>query len=209
MDDRSKRMTVQAQWHKGEKVYNEFYSRGGWKYSFWKEYLWHRKHFVKRFGLRRGMQILEVACGNGFHTHLFNRMGFPCLGVDRSSAAIEWAQSHYPECTYHCLDLMGELPMPERGFDVVFARGCSNYHYDLESEQSLATTRHLMNFVTPGGIFVMMIVSDLSGDRPPEKIWQNRLEDYQKHFAQFGKASRVEWVPKEKMVICALWQPAQ
>ena len=79
---------VQADPARGDSVYNEFYAKGGWKYSLWKEYWWHRRNIVRRFGLRSGMRILEVACGNGFHTNLLRRMGFNATGVDRSPAGI-------------------------------------------------------------------------------------------------------------------------
>jgi SAM-dependent methyltransferase len=196
-------MTVQADPKRGERFYNRFYNNGGWKYSLLKEYLWHRRHLVSRFGLRRGMRILEVACGTGFHTNLLNRMGFECIGVDRSSVGIEWAQAHYPKSTYHCCDISGDMPVEPGSFDVVYARGCSHYHYDLFSEKALRTTTHLMGYLKPGGVFVMVIVSDLSGRMPPGKIRQNTLADYERHFSSFGHKWSVAW--HKNMVICGLY----
>lgn len=195
-------MTVQADAERGDAFYNRFYADGGWKYAFWREYLWHRRHVVKRFGLRRGMRMLEVACGNGFHTNLFNRMGFCCIGIDRSQAGIEWARKQYPNTTYYCRDILGDLPVDEASFDVVLARGCSHYHYDLMSEQATRTTDHLMRFLKPGGVFVMVIVTDRSGRREPGKVWQNRLEDYERHFSSFGLAWSVDW--HKGVAICGL-----
>lgn len=188
---------------RGDAVYNEFYSRGGWKYSTWKEFWWHRRHLVKRFGLRRGMTIMEVGCGNGFHTNLFNRMGFRCVGLDRSPRGIAWARKHFPRSTYYCCDINDDLPVDRESFDVVFARGCSDYHYDLMRERPLATTKRLMQFVKPGGVFVMIIVTDRSGRRDPDKVWHNRIEDYQEHFSSFGLKWSVDWA--EGMAICALY----
>ena len=199
------RLTVQADPARGDPVYNDFYRRGGWKYSFWKEYWWHRRHLVKRFQLRRGMGILEVACGNGFHTNLLRRMGFSCVGVDRSEEGIAWARSHYPKSTYHCADALGVLPVALGGFDVVFARGCSHYHYDLMADQAVTTTRHLLNYLKPGGVFVMVIVTDLSGSKEPDKIWHNSLDDYRTHFSSLGDRWSVDWV--NGMAVCGLWRP--
>ncbi len=187
---------------RGDAHYNEFYKKGGWKYSFVKEYLWHRKNLVKRFELRRGMKGLEVACGNGFHTNLLTRMGLDCVGVDRSEAGIGWARDHFPKATYHCCDLMGDLPVDKGSRDVVYARGCSNYHYDQMSLRALDTTQHLLSYVKPGGVFVMVIVTNLSGKKDAGSIWHNTLEDYDKHFSSFGLDWSVDWV--KGMVICGL-----
>ena len=105
---------------RGQDFYTHFYASGGWKYSFRCEYRWHRKHLVKRFRLKRGMRMLEVACGCGFHTHLYNRMGFDCIGIDRSQTGIDWAQAHYSQHTYHCCDVL-DMPLEHHVFDVVIA----------------------------------------------------------------------------------------
>ncbi len=195
-------MNGQVNLERGNAFYEQFYRTGGWKYSFWKEYWWHRRNVVKRFNLRRGMRILEVACGSGFHTSLLNRMGFTCIGVDRSQAGIKWARSHFPRGVYHCGDVTGDMPVEPGSFDAVLARGCSYYHYDLITDRALSTTAHLMRYLKPGGVFIMVIVTDLSGRREPDKVWQNTLEDYQRHFSSFGMRWSVEWVAG--MAICSL-----
>jgi len=192
---------------RGDAVYNEFYRTGGWKYSFFKEYLWHRRNVVRRFALRRGMRMLEVACGNGFHTNLFRWMGFDCVGVDRSRAGIEWAQKRFPRCTFHCCDL-SDLAFTPATFDVLIARGCSHYHYDLMSDLALGTTDTLMRYLRPGGVFVMVIATDLSGRREPGRIWDNVLEDYRRHFSSFGRRWSVDWI--KGAAVCGLYnQPAK
>jgi SAM-dependent methyltransferase len=189
---------------RGDAFYEKFYQTGGWRYTFWKELLWHRRHVVKRFGLRRGMRILEVACGTGFHTNLLNRMGFDCIGIDRSRAGIQWAQANYPRSTYCCSDIEDELPVEKESFDVVFSRGCSQYHYDLRTERALATTGTLLEYLRPGGVFIMIIATDLSGRREPDHIWHNTLEEYRSHFSSFGAKFSVDWV--RGMAICGLWR---
>ncbi len=193
--------TVEAHEVRGIARYDEFYRTGGWKYSYWKESRWHRKHVIRRFGLKRGASVLEVACGSGFHTNMFTRLGFQAVGVDRSEEGIRWARAHYPMTEYHCRDLR-ELDFPPQSFDMVFARGCSHYHYDLMGRKALHTTASLMRFVRPGGLFVMIIVTDLSGRKEPDKIWHNALDDYRRHFAFFGQRFDVDWV--DGMAVCAL-----
>jgi SAM-dependent methyltransferase len=193
--------TIEADEVRGVEKYNDFYKTGGWKYSYWKEARWHKKHLIRRFGLTKGMRVLEVACGSGFHTNMLTRLGFDAVGVDRSEEGIRWAKAHYPMTEYLCCDLR-ELTFEPQSFDLVFARGCSHYHYDLMGRKAMHTTASLMRFVKPGGRFVMIIVTDLSGRKEPDKIWHNTLDDYRKHFAFFGKRYDVEWI--DGMAICAL-----
>lgn len=199
-------VTREASAERADAFYEAFYRDGGWKYSFWREYLWHRRHVVKRFALRKGMHLLEVACGNGFHTDLFRRMGFACAGVDRCAAGIEWARAHYPKSVYHRADITGELPVEPGSFDVVLARGCSHYHYDLRSPQAMDTTRRILTLLQPGGVFILVIVSDLSGRREPDKVWQNTLDDYERHFSSFGERWSVDW--HNGVAICGLCRTA-
>ena len=182
--------------------YNEFYRDGGWKHSYRREYAWHKRNVARRFRLKRGMRMLEVACGAGFHTHVFNRMGFDCVGVDRSQSGIEWACEHHPKWTYHCCDFRA-MPFPPASFDIVFARGFSYYHYDLAGPESHEATDTLMAHLKPGGLFVMIIATDLSGRREPGKIWQNTLNDYHDHFSSFGRRWSVAAV--DGIAICGLW----
>lgn len=184
--------------------YADFYRRGGWKYSFWKEYWWLRRNLVKRFKLRRGMRVLEVACGAGFQTHVLNRMGLKCVGVDVCPTAIELARQRRPRWAYHCADAMGEMPVERGSFDCVFARGFSNYHYDLTTPESLATTARMLEYVNTGGVFVMSIKTDLSGRRPLGQIWHNTLDAYRCHFRSFGRPWSVDH--DKGMVVCGLWK---
>lgn len=187
---------------RGEAFYKDWYKTGGWKYSIWKEFWWHRRHVVKRFGLKRGGRMLEIACGGGFHTNLFNRMGFDCVGVDRSEAGIEWARSHYPKRRFHVCDFRN-MPFKPASFDVVLARGFSFYHYDLTSAEALGATSTLIRYLKPGGVFIMIIVTDLSGKREADQIWHNTLEDYRLHFSSFARKWSVGWI--NGAAVCGLY----
>ena len=187
---------------RGTLFYDRHYADGGWNYSFRKEYRWHKREVMKRFGLRRGAQMLEVACGNGFHTDVFNRMGFDCIGIDRSEVGIAKARDLFPKWTYHCCDLT-EMPFDREEFDVIVARGCSHYHYDLMSDIALETTETLAKLLRPGGVFIMIIVTDLSGRRGPDKIWHIVLYDYRRHFSSRGRRWSVDWA--EGTAICGLY----
>ena len=44
---------------------------------------------------------------------------------------------------------------------------------------------------------------DRSGRRDPDKVWHNRIEDYQEHFSSFGLKWSVDWAGG--MAICGLY----
>ena len=85
---------------------------------------------------------------------------------------------------------------------MVIARGCSHYHYDLMDPIALETTRTLLRYLESGGVFVMIVVTDRSGRRDPDKIWQNKEEDYRRHFSSFGLEWSVDWV--KGTAVCGL-----
>lgn len=184
--------------------YDRFYADGGWKYSFVREWLWHRKHLIKRFRIPRGARVLEAACGAGFHTNLLNYMGLNCIGVDQSETGIRWAREHYPTRRYICADIRDALPLDVEAFDVVFTRGCGIYHYDLASPLAMRTTPILMRYLRPGGVFVLVIVTDLSGRKDEDNVWQNTLDDYRAHFSAFSPRYSVDW--HKGLAICAAWK---
>ena len=186
--------------------YDVFYENGGWRYGFVREWLWHRRHLVRRFGLRRGRRMIEVACGIGFHTNLYCRMGFECVGFDANETAVRIARERYPRRTFQVADARGDLPFEANTWDVVITRGCSLYHYDLALPRTHETTANLLRYLRPGGLFVLIIATDLSGRRDAGRIWQNTLEDYQQHFAAHGSNASVDW--HKGMVICGLRKEA-
>lgn len=182
--------------------YDRFYAAGGWRYSRVREWWWHRRHFVRRFQLSRGMRLLEVACGMGFHTDLFCRMGFDCAGVDACETAIRLAKERFSGRAFHLADARGVLPFDMNTFDVIVTRGCSLYHYDLSTQPPRDMTANLLRYVKPGGIFVLMIATDLSGRREPGQIWHNQLDDYRAHFGAFDRPCTVDW--HKGMAICSV-----
>lgn len=174
-------------------VYDDFYAAGGWRYSLVREWWWHRKNLMKRFDLPRGLRMLEVACGSGFHTNLFCRMGLDCVGMDINPAGIEYAKAHYPEREFVQADATADLPFDESSFDIVITRGCSIYHYDLSGSIALNMTANIMRYLKPGGRFILIIATDLSGNKPTDNIWQNTLDDYRGHFHEFDPQCSVDW----------------
>jgi len=60
--------------------------------------------------------ILDVGCGRGHNTNLFDRLGMRAEGIDLNAESIETARRTYPSATFHCHDVH-DLPFDDASFD--------------------------------------------------------------------------------------------
>lgn len=189
--------------HPHRSDYDEFYSEGGWRYSARRE----RRSIVKRIigplKLERGLRLLELGCGMGFHSSLFSKQGFRVVGVDASKAGIDYARDHFPGPSFLNLDAMDlSSELEHESFDVIFVRGMSWYHYELDGVNSHGVdvpgcTRELFRFLTKGGVFILQIRTDFSGRRPDGEVHHNRFDDYVGLFEPLGEIVLVsDWKGK-------------
>lgn len=143
--------------------------------------------------LQRGIKLLELGCGMGFHSNLFSKLGFEVVGIDISEVAITYAKSHFSGPQFFNLDatnLSSEFKYEH--FDAIFARGMSWYHYELNGVNKHginvpSCTQEFFRFLTKGGIFILQIKTDLSGRRPDNNVHHNKFEDYVTLFSSFGE----------------------
>src|SRR5262249_41655932 len=102
-----------------------------------------------------GKSVLDLACGEGFHTRVLRQEGAARVaGVDISTAMIELArqaEAHAPLGIEYVVSDVKELALGET-FDVVFAAYLLNYAQTENELQQMcdAIARHLR----PGGRFV-------------------------------------------------------
>src|SRR5690242_7309161 len=71
--------------------------RGRWHYNYTglrarvREWAKLKFHIVRHFGIAKGSRVLEVACGQGQHVALMDRLGMRTTGVDVSiEADVRW-----------------------------------------------------------------------------------------------------------------------
>ncbi|HYO62422.1 MAG TPA: class I SAM-dependent methyltransferase [Pyrinomonadaceae bacterium] len=177
----------------GDRIYyNRFYGRGGWEYS--KE---HQREFlverlIKPLNLTPGSKVLEIGCGMGLHSGLLHELGFDVTGVDVSEVGIQHARTNFPGPTFFAMDLANE-EFGEEEFDVIYSRGMSWYHYELDgvNEDGVdvpRATEGLFRKLKKGGVFVLQISTDFSGGRDPQSgVHYNRLGAYVSLFERFGE----------------------
>ncbi|MCD6284140.1 class I SAM-dependent methyltransferase [bacterium] len=65
-------------------------------------------------------RVLDLGCGTGYGTKILNGVSEEVYGIDKSSAAIEYAKKKYPGPKYICC-LAEDLPFEDNFFDNVVA----------------------------------------------------------------------------------------
>ena len=172
--------------------YDRFYCFGGWPY----ELEFERRTLqvtIDAAGWRAGQRLLEVGCGVGVHAKVLADMGLHVTAMDASANGIAMARKQYgglDHLTYVVADLSSWEP-EHKQFDSIYARGMSYFHYELDGVNCRGVdvpgqTARLFSWLRPGGVFVLQISSDLSGDRWKTRVHSNRYRDYVDLFERFG-----------------------
>ena len=110
---------------------------------------------MKLIGDPRGLDVLDVACGEGFYTRLVRERGAARVaGIDLSHGMIELARTQEMRHRLGIEYVVGdarELPVT-RQFDLVMAAYLLNYAHDRRELQTMY--RSLARSLRPGGRFV-------------------------------------------------------
>jgi len=137
-------------------------------------------------GLKQGSSVLDVGCGQGFFSYLFNKHGMRVLGVDLSETGIRIAESLYGQLgiTFTVSDVEAAA-FPEK-FDCVFVRSCSLYNNGAFPGDGEVTTK-LLRHLKDGGVFIFVYNSNFSSKT--SSTWRyHSLRDVQQHFSRYPNA---------------------
>jgi SAM-dependent methyltransferase len=173
--------------------YEKKYAGGkGWEYDFETERN-RLKLITDAVGLRRGDAVLEIGCGEGFHSHVLYEMGFRVTGNELTAAGVATGRERHPVVNYiqgDTLEVMDRLPRDH--FDMILARGHSWWHYRLVKDELRgidvpANTARLFEHLKPGGHFVLCIRTDFTGTHVKGKVSNNAWQDYVDLFSPLGE----------------------
>jgi SAM-dependent methyltransferase len=168
-------------------------------------------HHVNRYKLAasyitRGCLALDVCCGTGYGTDILRQAGAgQAMGIDLSPDAIEYARSHYPECSFvqesvaHFLD-GSNSPEPDV---VTFFEAIEH----LEQSVGLSILNSIQASLAHDGNFFVSTPRDIRADVNPDHItqWQfdelhgeltSRFEDVD-IFGQDWATGRFSWANPE------------
>lgn len=175
-------------------VYDRKYSQGGWDYDRATEEA-RLQRMVDAAGLTPPASIIEIACGQGFHTGLLSEMGFRVVGNDYSEVGISNARKAYPHIEFHWGDSR-DLPdkLGRERFDGLLVRGHSHHHYELPLQglsrkqvDVAQSTQAMFDLVKPGGAVMVFVRTDFSGGTTEAGVINNELAAYLDFFGRFGR----------------------
>ena len=166
--------------------YNESYRKKNYfHYQSW-VYAPYISSLISYSGLKKESSVLDVGCGQGFFSSLFNKYGMRVHGVDLSEAGVEMARNQYgrPGLTFSVEDV--ETARFAELFDCVFVRSCSLYNTKAFSVQK-EVTHSLLRHLKTGGLFIFVYNSNFSS-KESRKWRYHTLEDMNNHFAEYPEA---------------------
>lgn len=173
--------------------YDIKYSQGGWNYDRDKE-VKRLSVLIEGAGLKPPATLIEIACGQGFHTNLLHEMGFKVVGSDLSTVGIENAKKAYPHIEFfqgNSMDMPARLG--KEVFDGLVVRGHTHHHYDLPVQGKnqkhvdvVLSTQRMFDLVKPGGHVMMTVRTNFAGGLHNGKVRNNELGAYVKLFMLFG-----------------------
>jgi SAM-dependent methyltransferase len=173
--------------------YEQKYVTGaGWKYDYAAERT-DLKRITDALGLKPGDAVLEIGCGEGFHTKILYDLGFRVIGNEQTEAGITSARRQHPLVNYIQGDSLGLLDiLPREHFDMILARGHSWWHYQLTADNPRGidvpgNTRKMFELLKPGGFFVLRIRTDFSGTHPKGSVANNTRQAYVDLFSPLGR----------------------
>jgi SAM-dependent methyltransferase len=170
--------------------YGSFYRRGGWIYDPEREAQFLLTRIIRPLRISRGTPVLELGCGTGLHAALLQCLGMRVIAIDSCQEAIDRA-SVFKRVKFLCIDADRYLRDCSTEFDVVYARGMSWFHYELEPGINRrgvnvhAAMALIMSVLRPGGLFVLQIRTNFTGSYDRTGIrhhsWRQSA-DFLRHF---------------------------
>lgn len=134
------------------------------------------------------VRFLDMACGNGRHTHYIAKKGYQAVGFDLSPQNIFRAEKNANEKTsFYVHDMRNSFP--EKGFDYILNLFTS-FGYFEDKNTHLKVLKHVRDALAESGIFVMdffnaeKIINDL---KPEEVKSINGIDFHIKKYVQEGK----------------------
>lgn len=117
----------------------------------WKEI----QNLVDKY-IKSGMSVLDVGCGNGRITDLFNNKQINYIGIDNSEILIEKANKKYGAKLENVKFIIGDilnLPFPKNKFDILIC--ISVLHHIPSSKLRYQALQEMRRILKPSGILIM------------------------------------------------------
>jgi SAM-dependent methyltransferase len=100
--------------------------------------------------------ILELGCGNGRDTEVFEGTGHRVIAIDQSAEALARARTRAPHAEYHRQDIRAAWPVARQSIGVVVA-SLSLHYFDWQ--ETTALVRRIGEVLVPSGVLLCRLNS--------------------------------------------------
>lgn len=126
--------------------------------------------------------ILDVGSGTGHHVNTFKKMGFNCIGIDKSPAMVKLSKSNYPDINVKLGDVLKPMEFESNRFTHITCLYFTIYY--IKDKGAFFT--NCISWLKPGGYMILHLVNRelfdpiLPGGDPflvysPQKYAKNRI----------------------------------
>jgi len=123
---------------KKDQLWRDFYQ--GWgKQTYFDDFISPLSQFISTNKCQGA--LLDLGCGDGNKSYIFEKLGFDVTGIDASSTCIEQAKNKCPTSHFVCKKLQDKLPFPDNTFDVIFSFSVFQY---IDHESILKECRRVL-----------------------------------------------------------------
>lgn len=114
---------------------------------------WEEMSFISAY-VRDGDKVLDLGCGNGRLSEIFQGKKIDYYGVDFSEKLIEIAKKRYPQLKFQVADALN-LPFPDNFFDKVYS--IAVLHHIPSKELRIQFLRETKRVLKPGGTVILSV----------------------------------------------------
>jgi len=142
------------------------------------------KSIIKKTGIAKNTCILDVGCGQGHFSYLFNKYGMRVLGIDLSKTGVHYAKQHYVgEGLSFAVCNAYAIPVSTK-YDCVFLRSFSLYNTQ-NIDQIRDITKHLFGYLKKDGLFIFCYNVNYSKKKQSDKWRFHGLNDIKQYFSTY------------------------
>jgi SAM-dependent methyltransferase len=114
---------------------------------------------LDKLGLNTGLEVIDIACGNGRHSRALHNLGMQVTGIDLSPESIAIAISKGPSSIRYAVQDM-RSPLPPGPYSAAFNLFTSFGYFDNPADDLLAL-QQIRAVLKPGGLFIQDYLNGL------------------------------------------------
>ncbi len=162
--------------------YEQFYKEKDWlnRGLINKAHLYASLKLLKNFHKHKISKILDIGCGTGILSHIFQSMGYEVTGIDFAESAILKAKEKYNNIEFYCQDA-SNLNLNKK-YDLIFVSGFSPFN-TLNFQSVHEFIGNWGKYLTKNGVILIIGKTNFTGKSPTGWIYHTKtqIEQMYKH----------------------------